>query len=685
MSPKSLRWKYRAWHLAMTVGSVSCLQLMGCLNNPTRSDLASEAGKAALIAEEDLTQQRIQHAEQIAAQTQPETDRVVLASGEFPAQEQETSIVQVGAEVEAAEKAPAKKSFWSFLTPKPKKPPLKDPFADHPELKSETRAQAKTDTKTNTPPAAGKARLASSSVAVPDAKSAEKDAFSPENWFEKELASQPAPSWAAISENSPAFDGKPSGKIPEKAADASSPFDKVDQPVASAKKPIAESAWIPQKSDNEKRDFVEESVPEWAMAGKASTRSPEKQPAETASPKGTFNSLNSLAMRQQKLRIQALMSEAHTCSLRGELHAAYRCALLAEKIAEEGQVAFEKGEETPQEFARALAGKLWRTSNSSEESYLAATEAGSAVVPASGGPVNPLPASTQGSPSHVVANSPFPQGTFATWQPVADSRGQHQVAVNGKPSSPGIESGTQAGAIASRESSASSGRDPSTSPILPEIRPWPNERPVQNGVPPREFSGTTAMAPATPVQSSTDDAATSSSAEQKLTSNDRGVQFAIAHEVQEEKSPHLLDPFSTSGHGERMASASMDQQRPVLLAPPVPAERSSQSAVDSTLTWEQLSRSRNAENGAQASESGWSWRMIWSVLGLISTGLCTAAGVWYSRRQSSDESQPDKEAGRQMTDSTSSAVAGPALEIMSDSSAANEEPEVQPLQFKRVA
>src|SRR5690606_20912960 len=112
--------------------------------------------------------------------------RVAQAGGLATEENGDSPILQTGGET--AEATP-KKSFWSFLTPKPKKPAVKDPFADSPELKS----TAKSEDPTASP---GKARLASSSVAVPESGTPEKEPYAPEKWFEKELANQPAPSWA---------------------------------------------------------------------------------------------------------------------------------------------------------------------------------------------------------------------------------------------------------------------------------------------------------------------------------------------------------------------------------------------------------------------------------------------------------------------------------------------------------
>lgn len=699
MSPKSLRWKYRALRLVITVGCASSLQLTGCLNNPTRSDLASEAGKAALIAEEDISQQKIDEAAKLAAsESSPQRGKVVLSGGETPDQAENSKVVQTAGEVE---ETPPKKSFWSFLTPKPKKPAVKDPFADQPELKAQAKAQAKppakgdpkADHKPETPQGApGKARLASSSAAVPDAKGSEKDAFSPENWFEKELANQPAPSWAPVGENK-IFTRQPG------PFDKVSPFDKAndwaDKPVAATQKPD-EAPWNPQRSDAVKPAAREE-ADNWTTADTFTGR----QSVLSATPVGTADSMNSLAARQQKLRIQALMSEAHTCALRGELHAAYRCALLAEKVAEEGRVTFAPGEETPQEYARSLAAKLWRTSNASEESYLAASESvGRATAPAAARPESTV--TNKGPQSNVVANSPFPNGAFATWQPLKEKAGDQQtVAGNASgltpahlEQSPSAASGLTMAAAAGKSPLLQQRPSP-VADVLPEIRPWPNERAIHNSTPPQQFSGSTAMSSPSPENSLQLPEADGDSRPQNPSSNHK-VQFAIAHEVQEEQSPALLDPFPSSGSANlndrsgsragprQFAAATENHQRPVLLAPPVPAERTSQAAAESTLTWEQLSRTHKGEQKVKTAETGWSWKTTWSILGLIAAGLCTAAGIRYSRRQS-EQAPTNGPAGQPTHGESINPAVAPTLELAGDPATGSDEPEIQPLQFKRAA
>jgi len=75
-------------------------------------------------------------------------------------------------------------------------------------------------------------------------------------------------------------------------------------------------------------------------------------PQMTAQPKAE-------AINPHKLRVQALLSEAHSQEIRGELKAAYRSALLAQTIADQNGVEFAAGDEQPQQFVSAISKRLW--------------------------------------------------------------------------------------------------------------------------------------------------------------------------------------------------------------------------------------------------------------------------------------------------------------------------------------
>jgi len=682
MSPKSMRWRDRALRVAVTVSCASSLQFSGCLNNPTRSDLANEAGKAALIAEEDIAHQKMETAEAVASAEKGHAKEIALAGGEETAGIRDSQIVQTGGE-KVAEEKPAKKSFWSFFSFKSKKPAVKDPFAEHPELKSAE--------KTSENQTVGKARLASSSVAVPDPKPAEKDAFSPDNWFEKELAGQPSPSWAAESKDDVLANRDRSASTTPANVPASAKT-RPDSPAAAFPD---DPVWIPKK-DGTSQNTVARSTEEEGRAQpgqdlKAAQRPFPSTTSPTPAPKSADDSV---AKRHQKLRVQALMSDAHTSALRGELHAAYRCALLAEKVAADSQLVFADGEETPQEFARVLAAKLWRTSNSSEETYAAAADvapgASLAMEPGIGDKISPAEKETAPAAS---SRTPFSKGAFATWQPLPDQIDQRPVARTESAGQQNLQSAT-GNLVASRSSSPFDSHGPIRD-VLPEIRPWPNERSVQGTEPPQKFAlssnpSNRALPQSMKEQSGAIPQRPTASPAPMNSGSDPGVQFAIAHQVAEDSAPELIDPFTagtSSGRSERsqgqhMGSVAMDQQRPVLLAPPTPAENASLSTAEAPLTWEQLSRSHQAkaQNSAHAAAQR-AWRMTWAILGLIGAGLSIAAGIWYTRRQNHDE---DPSADQQPM-----AVSGPApaaaLEIVTDPASATDEVENQPLPFKRAA
>ena len=62
-----------------------------------------------------------------------------------------------------------------------------------------------------------------------------------------------------------------------------------------------------------------------------------------------------------KLRMDQLLAEARTHEKRGELHAAYRSALLAKQVAEKHQITVGLLEQSPTVVAESIAEKIWKT------------------------------------------------------------------------------------------------------------------------------------------------------------------------------------------------------------------------------------------------------------------------------------------------------------------------------------
>jgi len=699
MSPKSLSWQDRTLRAAMTVGCLSSVQFAGCLNNPTRTDLAAEAGKAALIAEEDITHQKTQeaiaaaHSEQPSARDHESRDHesppaargnVVLAAGEFLPGQDDSPILQTSGEEPQAEAPEKKKSFWNFWPRKSSKPVVKDPFANHPELKSATKPQDQN-------PSVGKAKLATTAAApVPDRKPAEKDPFSAENWFEKELAKQPVPSWAQIDQQGTgigegvavAFQNSPEEKSPVEQA-------RLSKPAASA----ADTApWAAQPESKLKSAPVRPASPWDAVATTPPSRSQLKNVASgTQTP-----SSESVVVRQQKLRIQALLSDAHSNAQRGELHNAYRSALLAEKIASDYKLTFAEEEEHPQMLSRNLAAKLWQTSNVSEEAYLAAADL---HAPTANQQIR-NPAAPVNEPNSGSANTSFPGGTFATWQPLPEPAGQRPRAV-ASTVTPSTNHQAPARSTASQMNSMPQG-------AMPQIRPWVNERTVQGTTPPEAFSNSNASQPTlgltAPELAQEGDAGRHSQSRHLSDTSGSGVQFAIAHEVHENQPPKLLDPFVASGSNvagnvtdpsdrlsnNSMSSVALDRPRTMLMAPPTPAETGSRATADSSLTWEQISRADSGEGAAQIKadhDTQVIRRVIWSMIGLLGAAITTGIGIWYSKRKETElpVAAAEEKTQTEIATETSATPASTILEMVTDPAPAQDEQEVQPLQFKRAA
>lgn len=74
-----------------------------------------------------------------------------------------------------------------------------------------------------------------------------------------------------------------------------------------------------------------------------------------------------LERRKQTLRVQALISEARTNARRGQLHSAYRSALLANQLVEQHGLEMDAAEH-PRELAQQLSDRIWQAADSRPES-----------------------------------------------------------------------------------------------------------------------------------------------------------------------------------------------------------------------------------------------------------------------------------------------------------------------------
>lgn len=396
----------------------------------------------------------------------------------------------------------------------------------------------------------------------------------------------------------------------------------------------------------------------------------------------------SATQRQQRLRVTALMSDAHSCMIRGELHAAYRSALLAERIASEHQLSFTADEDNPSQFSRQIASRIWG-SDASKDPVTAPTTSPAtslAIAPATepateqttGTSENgkswasPTPTETslaaKLAPSEERTGAPISKDkqvriepafgdAIAVWTPAPNSESTLKqtpksidvAALAGKPDEKNglfAEKGSGLSELPGDGWSVS----PQPSTLLPEIRPAnlrsdgllaaPNRafpdaasRPISIGDEGRMHSNPTMKPLASSEQSVRERGG-------EATTN--GVQFAIAHNLSSVPEPRrfdahtpslLPDSGTISEFSGAMAATALDRQRPLLLAPPVPgpsmleATGSSGSGLATSVA-AMGSTGEGVSSGRQQS----SGRIIWIVVGLLGSGAAVVLGLKYARR-----------------------------------------------------
>lgn len=343
MRPKKSELRLRAAGWSIAVGCAAGLTLTGCMNNPTRglsASLSKDAAQAALAAEEKSTREGkdaalAQQDEKpaVAPEAKDATD-VKLAGAEAPSRDAKKKVVQAKSVVE-------------------------DPFAELAAAVDAAEKPAALAAK----PAAEVKKPKSEVAASPVKPRSENKApdFDVEAWLNHEMP----PSRQALADaidhplaNAGAH-AKPS-PFPEKKPAAA--------PVAASDNPFAENAATPPQQ----KPAAE---PEWAGARVAAP--PVREPREkltlqepmTANGPGqpaAARPVHPLAeheedsSRQSRQRIKALLSDAHTQEIRGELKAAYRSAIIASRLANEQNLTFGPGQEHPREYAEALASRIYQ-------------------------------------------------------------------------------------------------------------------------------------------------------------------------------------------------------------------------------------------------------------------------------------------------------------------------------------
>lgn len=695
MRARHPKWQRRALSVAVAVSWVSSTQLVGCLNNPTRTDLAAEAGRAVLKAGDEEQGDRV--AESKATTSKPLPGNVVVAGGATP-ERSPSSIIRTGGE------APTQKSgFWNFWSSKSEKSAISDPFANAPVPKSPSEDQRDASSGS---PQSGAAKVRMTSTA----------SNSPEQWFEEEFRRTAAlSSWereAIANSTAAAIQSDDAGIKAGAKGVASSPSNESDRFPPSRSLSRDESPSTTSVAKVKLDDVVQETAP-WAQqqsAGASKVTLPATEgrqkpgPSFAAEfPEATANSQSepsnnkeltaarsvqtpsaaAIQIRKEKLRIQALLSDAHTNQMRGELHAAYRSALLAEKIAKEHRIEFSTGEENPSELARTIAASIWRTSNSSEEAYQAATEA---TLMQEAAPSTATKANESAEPAK--AKSPFDDHLFATWRPLPDNLDQRPAQI----AESSAKSAASSDSVSRTHSAALSQSPPPTLDILPEIRPSKSGKgvsqtsPAQELLPPREFDMTTTELPK-------QEARPLNLPESTGQAIDSGVQFAIAQSVSEPAgtnvsilAPEAIQDTNAISDDQSLA-ATFGQRRPMLMAPPVPMDMTLSNVEPAPISWEEADQtSRELSNASsRKADTSFQWRMTWAIIGLFGAVVTAVIGIRMSRSEedlASTSSANENDVDRPQTVSLST-----PLEVTENTSSTSDpsDSEVQAIQFKRAA
>lgn len=169
--------------------------------------------------------------------------------------------------------------------------------------------------------------LVQESAASKDSASAW-DKLIAEHLAEQSVKQQTAPTSPPVAE-------LPATPVPAVAANAR-PFPGAAEPALQSQRPVASPT---------------DSLMDWSREQKQVSEEPK---VADVAPQAKEEAVN-----PHKLRVQALLSEAHSQEIRGELKAAYRSALLAQTIAEQNGVQFDAAEEQPQQFVGTISKRLW--------------------------------------------------------------------------------------------------------------------------------------------------------------------------------------------------------------------------------------------------------------------------------------------------------------------------------------
>jgi hypothetical protein len=588
-----------------------------------RPDIAESAGKAALHAEHEINQKKIDAAMASTHRDEPrEASGLVLAGGET---EPETGHIE---QIAASDEAPPKPSWWQFWKSKPKSDAAQTDATDSDKTDSSQAVaaskSAKSDSEKNSHPSGtsasekpkpGMAKLPASTASASHDADRELDSLSPESWFGKNFPVAPVSSSQAKPNPNDIFHQDPASEVTADLARAG---------TAAENDGNATSRPFPSL-DPWQEDHSEANTLSTAHAAKGTASPGNESLAETPTtqPSAGTNSMESVVERHQRLRMKALLSEAHTNVIRGEFHAAYRAALLAEQVAEENHLTFTGNEENPRELARQIAAKIWRISNPAEQTYAAAAETLKQPSADQGLQDGKTSAATNDSrPGSLSSQS------FATWTPVP-SDGKTAAGPRGL-------------------ASADDERLPEIRPSNSARDPWTEANPAwKKSAPATSVSQKTPTLPAVPqtLPGAQTPALTLGEPhpDQIASAGEGGVKFAIAQTVSTDEpalestqfAPSLGEgspfppAFSQPSASGSLSSADSEDNRPKLMVPPArPIAQAAPRNVPSD--WDQLSAEVEPSTETaktRPAASSLRQRFVWGLLGLLATGVCTVIGV----------------------------------------------------------
>ncbi|WP_437185819.1 hypothetical protein SH668x_002938 [Planctomicrobium sp. SH668] len=698
--------------IALAVGCATGIQFSGCVNNADRSDTASASEVAAEQASEQLSHTVSLQLPSDTASQRPmgSLEEVVFAESEFD--DDDVGIILTAGEAAAKSKS----SFWNLFGKKTPKSEINDPFA---ELSNENSDVAK------------KGRAAQLGF----------------NDFEKAATPTQKPEWVAQQEPAPVQHSRDEEFNPDRWFEKEAKRTENQTAVAEVKQPVPESeivfkesaqtqqgVWTEVPGERATQQVKAESVapkvdttPKWAEEDTTSSRrlkssqvnpstaaliaakeSAIAEKAGTSAPPTTARPDDLIIHRQQKLKVQALMSEAQTSKLRGELHAAYRSALLADKVSQQYQLKYNADEVVPAEFAEEIAAKLYPQADVPAQAQAKSNEMHLKGLPATH--LTPAFSTEKPIESHeqiAVDNTVFPEIPSATWKAL-----------------PVEPSGKTEGALARNERmsnshSASQQNDLWSAERLPEIRPTPSPRaraqPLVQPSGVKEESETQQKSPqqtvsvgsSAPMSDSvviqTTPASELNVRNQPTTVSsklDERVQFAIGHTVTEETSQPVLVSLPDAEKDEMaflglpapemersefpaLAEIPSSKSRPALMAPPVPEDHQSlttSSAQQAPITWNDLVTKPNQTETANLDQDFF-WRLTWVMLGLLGAAVATVIGLKVSRKKQELE---QANVGPVMMTAPERPVAE-NMDSSSEPQASSDELEIQPLRFKRAA